>query len=372
MKSSSIAIIILSLLSSSTSAQWTMQVSGSTARLRGVCAVSDQVAWASGTGGTVLRTLDGGTTWDQKPVNVKDAETLDFRDIEAFDDRVACILSIGAGELSRIYRTEDGGATWITRHVNHEAEGFLDALAFWNNGLGLALGDPVKGRFVVMATDDGGKSWNQIASEGMPEALPGEGAFAASGTCLFVQGEGNAWFGTGGGRVFRSADWGRTWTVHETPIRAGNGSSGIFSIAFQNSKLGIAIGGDYKDAASGRQIVALTSDGGRAWREPQGPEPPGYRSAVTFLASSEGANLVAVGPEGTDMSNDAGESWRKLGDTGFHAVGFDRSGVGWAVGENGRIARFEAAKSRQITRPQHTGSNSDGPPVPHLRTPDLP
>ena len=358
-------VILLSLLSGSTSAQWSLQPSGSTARLRGVSVVNDQVAWASGTGGTVLKTLDGGNTWVRRPVNVTGGAedlVLDFRDIEAFDDRAACVLSIGAGELSRIYRTEDGGATWSLGYINHEPEGFLDALAFWNSGQGLALGDPVKGRFVVLTTDDEGKSWTPNASEGMPEALPGEGAFAASGTCLTVQGEGNAWFGTSAGRVFRSADGGRTWTVHQTPISAGNGSSGIFSMAFQNSQRGLAIGGDYKEPALGRHIVALTSDGGRTWRQPQGPEPPGYRSAVALLGSPDEGNLVAVGPEGTDTSSDGGETWRKLSDTGFHAVDFDHAGVGWAVGENGQIARFEAGQPREITKPKSPGSSTTDKP----------
>src|SRR5918993_404975 len=219
-------------------AGWVSQPSGTTARLRGLSVVDERVAWAGGSGGTVLRTVDRGKTWQRRVV--PDAEGLDFRDIEAFDESTAYALAIGAGELSRIYKTTDGGATWALRHVNRDPQGFLDALAFWDAEHGLALGDPVGGRFVILATDDGGESWSRIATEGMPEARPGEGAFAASGTCLVTQGGRNAWFGTGGGRVFRSTDRGRTWTAQETPIRAGNGTSGVFSLAFRDAEHGVA------------------------------------------------------------------------------------------------------------------------------------
>src|SRR5262249_26696310 len=157
--------------------------------------------------------------------------------------------------------------------------GFLDAFAFWDADHGLALGDPVDGRFEVMTTEDGGRTWKRPSPEGMPPALLGEGAFAASGSCLVVAGDGHAWFGAGGARpsrVSRPADKGRTWTVHETTVMAGPPSSGIFSLAFSDGDHGIAVGGDYKEPGRASHIVALTSDGGRTWRSPKGPEPGGY------------------------------------------------------------------------------------------------
>jgi photosystem II stability/assembly factor-like uncharacterized protein len=320
--------------------QWVVQPSRTTARLRGLSVVSAQVAWASGSGGTILRTTDRGRTWERK--TVPDTETLDFRDIEAFDDRSALVLSIGAGELSRIYRTTDGGSTWALQHINRDPEGFLDALAFWDGRHGLALGDPVGGRFVVLATDDGGKSWDRVAAEGLPEARPGEGAFAASGTCLAVHGDRHAWFGTGAGRVFRSADRGRTWTAHETPIRSGNGTSGIFSLAFRDTEHGVAVGGDYAEPGRADGNAAVTDDGGRTWRPPKHSGPAGYRSAVAYLPGAPSPSLVAVGPTGADSSGDGGETWAKLGDAGFHSVAPAGSRTAWAVGEEGAIGRLEA------------------------------
>ena len=176
----------------------------------------------------------------------------------------------------------------------------------------------------------------------MPEALPGEGAFAASGTCLVAQGSRNAWFGTGGRAGLPHAPTGAgPGRPTRRPIRAGGGSSGVFSLAFRDAEHGVAVGGDYKEPGRADRVAAVTSDGGRSWRSPQGSGPGGYRSAVAYLAGAQGPTLVAVGPTGADLSRDGGETWTRFGDTGFHAVGSAGMGAGWAVGEDGRIARFD-------------------------------
>lgn len=330
------------LLSAAANAQWVTQSSGTTVRFRGVSAVSDQIAWASGANGTFARTIDGGKTW--QAAIVPGAEKLDFRDIEAFDANTAYLLSIGPGEASRIYKTADGGKNWSLQFTNKNPKAFFDAIAFWDANNGLAVSDPVDGRFVVIRTSDGGKSWNPISPENMPSALEGEGAFAASGTCLIVQGKANVWFATGGAksaRVFRSSDNGKTWLVADTPIKTGNAASGIFSVAFKDSKLGIAVGGDYQKEKEASDHIAVTRDGGRNWMLLKNSGLTAFRSAITWIG---GANLIAVGPSGTDSSINDGANWTNLGSTGFHAFSFARKGrSGWAVGEKGSIARFTAS-----------------------------
>jgi photosystem II stability/assembly factor-like uncharacterized protein len=340
-------LLAVGLSGGSSQAQWTTQASGTKARLRGLCVVNDRVAWASGTGGTFLRTTDGGTTW--RAGAVLDASSLDFRDVHAVDADTAYLLSIGGGEQSRVFKTTDGGASWDPQYVNKKPKGFFDALAFWDADHGLALGDPVDGRFVVLTTEDGGKSWTPSPPEEMPPALPREGAFAASGTCLVVQGDNNAWFSTGGSvvsRVFRSMDRGRSWAAHETPIRAGKPSAGIFSLAFHDADHGIAVGGDYREPERAGHVLSLTSDGGQTWKLPTGQGPGGYRSAVAYVPGTRGRILVAVGPTDSDVSLDGGEDWRRLGTTGFHAVGFASPSAGWAVGEDGLVAKFEGVYFR--------------------------
>ncbi len=329
-------------LASELHAQWLPQQCATDARLRGLSVVDAQAAWASGTKGAFLRTSDGGKTW--KPGAVPGARDLDFRDVHALDGRTAHLLAIGAGDKSRIYRTTDGGETWVISFQNREPSGFLDALAFWNADHGIALGDPIDGRFMILTTDDGGASWQRQPGDALPPVIEGEGAFAASGTCLVAQGDRNVWFGTGGGkvaRVYRSVDRGRSWTVHETPVRAGNASSGIFSLAFRGEDVGIAIGGDYKRPEQADGIAARTADGGQSWSTIRGPGPRGYRSCVVIVPGTAGKSVVAVGPSGSDFSTDAGARWQPMGELGFHAVGFAGPiDAGWAVGDNGSIAKF--------------------------------
>src|SRR5262245_42127819 len=204
---------------------WTVQTSGVTARLRGVSAVDDRIAWASGNGGTVLRTSDGGATWQR--VAVPGAATLDFRDIDAIGADVAYVLSIGSGDSSRIYKTADAGKTWTLQFTNTDPKAFFDAMAFWDPNRGLAFSDSVDGKLVILRTDDGGKDWTRVPADNVPPAVDNEGAFAASGTNIAVFGRDQAWIGTSRSRVLHTADGGRTWTAVATPLATGP-STGIF------------------------------------------------------------------------------------------------------------------------------------------------
>jgi photosystem II stability/assembly factor-like uncharacterized protein len=333
-----LALAFLTITTTESSAQWIPQKSPTDARLRGLSVVNPSVAWCSGTKGTVLRTQDGGSTW--RSITVPSASDLDFRDIQAFDAQTAVLLSIGEGDKSRIYKTRDGGETWKLQYQNQDPKGFLDAIGFWDEQHGLAFGDPVDGRFVILATDDAAETWTPIPAQAMPPALPAEGAFAASGTCLVVDGTANAWFATGGAkvaRVFRSVDRGRTWTAHETPVIAGSASAGIFSLAFRDANHGVAVGGDYRNPDRSERTAAWTADGGITWISGEGPME--YRSGVVYRNDGLEPVVLAVGPMGTSRSKDEGRTWESLGQQGFHAVSAS-GGVVWAVGESGRIARF--------------------------------
>lgn len=332
------------LLTGIVSAQWLPQGSGTTVRLRGVSAVSSTVAWASGEKGTYARTLDGGKTWQTG--TVAGASELDFRDVDAFDANTAYLLSIGEGEKSRIYKTTDAGRSWALQYKSNRPEAFFDAMAFWDRFHGIAVSDPVGGRFLIISTSDGGKSWKEMPADGMPPSLPGEGAFAASGTCITVHGKGNVWFGTGGtggARLFSSKDGGRTWGVTTTPLVSGK-SAGVFSVAFWNAKRGVIVGGDYAQESDSKNNVAITNDGGRTWNLITGSIPGGYRSCVAFVPGASGPTLITVGPNGSEYSRDGGKSWLSIsadGNTnGYHSASFAGPNAGWAVGERGRIAKY--------------------------------
>lgn len=316
-------------------AQWQLQSAATDADFRGLSVVSDKVAWASGTKGTFIRTVDGGGTW--KVGHVPNAENLDFRDVEAFGENTAYLLSAGPGAASRIYKTTDGGRNWTQQFKMSDPRGFLDALAFWNERTGIALGDPVDGQFQLFTTEDGGANWQPLTPRNLPAALPDEGCFAASGTCLVTYGTHDVWFATGGAklaRVFHSSDRGQSWTVSETPVMAGVESAGIFSIAFRDASNGLIVGGDYRKPNETGVTGAITNDGGKSWTALDKPFP--FRSCAAWA----GDRWLVAGTNGADSAIDPVGAWKALDGGNFNSVAFGPNGSGWAVGPKGRIARI--------------------------------
>jgi photosystem II stability/assembly factor-like uncharacterized protein len=323
-------------------AQWQPQQSGTDAEFRGLVALSPTVVWASGTRNRVVHSTDGGKTW--KVDTIPTGSTLDLRAIVASSAGVAWALSAGPAEQgqAQIFHTDDG-VRWNKQYETSQKGVFLDALAFWDSRHGIALSDPVDGQLFILATDDGGQTWARVSATGATAVLPGEASFAASGTCLIVQGTSNVWIGTGGGpraRVFHSTDRGRSWSVAETPIHAGNAAAGIFSVAFRDAEHGIVVGGEYTKPKQAVDNVAVTTDGGRTWRLARGPLPAAYLSAVAYVPGTDGREFVAVGLAGTATSNDGGEGWVMVDTVAYNSVAFASRNDGWAAGPKGRIAKW--------------------------------
>jgi photosystem II stability/assembly factor-like uncharacterized protein len=319
---------------------WSLKDSGSDARFRGLAAVSRSTAWLAGSGGTVLLTGDGGRTW--RDVSPPEASGLEFRDVEAFGPRRAVVLAIGPGEESRIYRTEDAGATWTETFRNDVPEAFYNCVTFFDRANGLAVSDPVDGRFRILATADGGRSWRVLPDAGMPDAQEGEANFAASGQCLVSSGRSEVWTATGGAaraRVLHSSDRGRTWRESTAPIPAGDPARGVFGLAFRDRDHGLAVGGDYRPGEASPDAAATTGDGGHSWHAAVRPVAE-YRSGVAWLPHTRRAAL-AVGPTGTDLTLDAGRTWWTVDDGSYDTVDCAADLGCWAAGEQGRVARLE-------------------------------
>jgi len=318
---------------------WSVQTSGIDTNLRGVSAADNPdsngqhvVVWACGSNGVILFSNDLGKTW--KRLHVAGGDALDFRSVVAFDAKTALVMSSGEGEKSRIYKTIDGGETWKLEFTDKRPTFFLDALVC--NRDCYALSDPVDGKFVLVVAQNG-ENWKELPGDAMPAALPGEGAFAASGTALAMDNDGDLYFGTGGGksaRVFHSPDFGKTWTVADTPIASGNASSGIFSLVATPWAV-VVVGGDYKDPSRPSKVAAYSQDEGKTWTL-AAQQPGGYRSAVVALYGA----MLAVGPTGEDISEDFGAHWKKIGSLDLNAAFILDIYNGWAVGAKGTIARL--------------------------------
>jgi photosystem II stability/assembly factor-like uncharacterized protein len=318
---------------------FTVQTSNTHEDLRGLSAVSASIIWASGTHGTYLRTVDGGLIWTVG--QVAGAETLDFRDVEAFSAEEAYLLAAGPGEQSRIYKTSDGGKSWVLQFTNQEPKGFYDCMAFWDRDHGIALGDAIDGVFEITETGDGGAHWNPIPEPLRPHSLAEEGAFAASGTCIMAKADNLLWFVTGGNaaRVFRSSNRGNTWSAADVPITHQGASAGIFSIAVGSPSYVVVGGGDYKQAEKEGSTLAYSEDGGITWRAFE-IRPQFYFSAVA-LDPANSRHLLAVGSARAVYSDDIeNRAWRASWEMNLNAATFTAPGQALAVGPKGKVVRF--------------------------------
>lgn len=313
--------------------------SGENTSLRGMSVTSDEVAWVSGTNGSVGKTIDGGKSWQwMKPAGY---EKLDFRDIQAFDAKRAIIVN--AGSPAFILVTHDGGITWKETYKNLDSAIFLDGMDFWDEQNGMVFGDPIQNKMQLLRTEDGGAIWQDVSANLTSDMAVGEAGFAASGSTLKTLGKGKVWIATGGtvSNIYYSPNHGNSWEVFSCPIWAGESSTGAFSMDFYDGRNGVVVGGNYLKDKETKNNVLLTSDAGRTWKKPVQPV-SGYRSGVIYLNAK---TLVATGSSGTDVSTDGGENWFNISDANFNVI--QRSGSAKLVllaGNKGQIHKLVILK----------------------------
>ena len=315
------------------------QVSGTTSLLIAVSPVNERVVWVSGSRGTWVRTIDGGTTWTTG--RVPGADSLQFRDVHAVDANTAYLLSIGNGPQSRIYKTTDGGANWTSQFVNDEPKGFYDCMDFWDAQRGLVIGDAVEGKISMLRTEDGGAHWTKVPASSLPAAQPQEGSFAASGTCLVTGKGGHAWVvasTSSYGRLLHTSDYGRTWRVDTLPITTHEGS-GPQSVAFRDARHGMVLGGG-NNAVAGDVLIATTENGGASWVKRASPALARGVWGGVYVPNAKVPTVVAVGPSGAVFTRDEGMTWTAIDSNNYWSVGFASPNAGWAVGMNGRITKL--------------------------------
>jgi len=319
----------------------TVQQSHTTQLLQAVHAVNERVVWASGHGGVVLRTLDGGTTWQARPTPAGDS--LQFRDVHALNADTAWILSAGNGSASRIYRTTNGGASWSLQFINRDTAAFYDCLTFLDGNTGIAYSDASNNRTMLLRTGDAGATWGLLAQSVVPQPLPGEGAFASSGLCVVAASPTTAFVATGapGARLFRSRDAGKTWMVENTPFVRGT-VAGLTGLAFKDAMRGMAVGAniDRLRTDTSLSVVGVTDDAGRTWTMRPRPPLPGALSGVAWVPGAGSDVAVVVGFGGSFVTPDGGRTWQTLNNqvfTGVAAAGR----TAWIAGGGGQIVRLD-------------------------------
>jgi photosystem II stability/assembly factor-like uncharacterized protein len=350
-------------LASTISPALTPQVSGTTNRLEAIAPVDENVAWIAGVAGTVLRTTDGGATWQLRPV--PGAETLAFRDIHAVDADTAFILTNNGGPNARIYKTSDGGATWTLEFQSPIANTFYDCFAFWSPRRAIAIPDAENGHFDTVRMTDG-HTWANIGDQ-FPPGQPGEGLFPTSGNCVTTLGRRRAWAVLGGAdpsRVLVTDDGGDTWTSHPIPI-TGAPTSGGTNVIFRDRRHGIVAGGDVFAPTVQQNNVARSSDGGETWTLATPAPFPGAVYGLAYVPRGEPDDrddlgdgddrgddhncreradhpVIATGPGGAAWSRDEGDTWEALpGLTTYFTVELATRRTGWLAGSLGKIVRID-------------------------------
>lgn len=275
-----------------------------------------------------------GTIGNSGYINIKNRIILDtiIPNFRSVSHTSSAYFALSIENPALLFKIENTIPKLVYREDNDKV--FYDAMMFFDDSNGIAMGDPTENCLSVILTNDGGESWAKIPCDNLPEVSHGEAAFAASNTNIAIYNT-NAWIATGGtnARVFHTPDMGLTWNVYPTPIVQGTSTSGIYSIAFYNEMQGIICGGDFTDKFGKSANKALTFDGGKTWELVAENEAPFYVSCVQYIPNTNGKELMAVSTNGIYFSSDSGKSWKEISSESYYAIKFVSKNEAWLSGD---------------------------------------
>ncbi len=297
---------------------------------RGLSVVNDSVLWVSGTNATVGKSFDAGKTF--KWIKVKGFENIDFRDIEAFDDKTAIIMAVGAPAI--ILKTTDAGQHWNKVYENNSKGMFLDAMDFIDNENGIVVGDPINGKVFLAKTKNGGNTWKEVKEKKLHNMEEGEAFFAASGSNIKMLSKKKIIFVSGGKESHLFVDK----NVILLPFLKGITSSGANAIVAKDEKNWMIVGGDYTKKDTFEPNVFFTSDAGNTFLKPV-VLPRGYRSGVEYIDKD---SWIICGLSGVDISNDNGKTWLNISPNSFHVVKKAKNGAKIFLAGNNQIGIYNS------------------------------
>lgn len=305
---------------------------------RGLSVVDDKTIWVSGSNGTFARSIDGGKTFNY--TQLKGYSKSDFRDVEAFDDKRAIMMS--SGTPAYILKTIDGGLTWTEVYKNTDSAYFLDAMDFWDEKRGILVGDPINNHFVLLQTNDGGETWYELDTTQTPIAMEGEAVFAASGTSLRCWGKNEFGFVTGGKvarRIYKTT-FNSMFNTENIEFIHGKSSQGIFSQT--KSEIPFLVGGDYLcDSCENTNAIKLfwpkTKHESLTKSVITSNSKIGYHSCVESVFKDK---VIACGTRGVDIHL-GGTYWTLISSEPFHVVRKAKKGKAvFLAGPKGKIGKL--------------------------------
>lgn len=304
------------VLNGTVHAQWSEQTSGVSSLLFSVSAVSDNVVWACGESGKVLRTVDAGVTWTTV---TSPNSSLDFHCIQGIDAMNALVG--GSGFDGNVYKTVDGGATWTQTFF--QTGGFIDNLKEFHGfpGKYILHGDPVGGRWTIFISNDYGSTWDSTGyyyPAGPTEAGWNNSLFAATPTSTF-------WFGTNNTKLVQA------YTSGTFTDRATTGLTNSYAV-WGNDNNRLMAGGDLG--------LLYTVDQGATWTNTSAPGTGDISGIVGGRGTSK---WYFVRGSSVYYSADDGVTWGlnyTTTGTYFHMSLSPQGGNMWAVRSNGGISRY--------------------------------
>lgn len=299
--------------------------------IRAIETKGENEVWWAGSNGNYGYTKDGGKTWTIDSI-VMDTIKPQFRAL-AITDSAVLLMSIASPAY--VFRTINSGETWDTVYKETHPKAFYNCLKFYNNQIGIAVGDATDSCMSIIRTEDGGKTWVKSPCTDQLKVAVGEANFAASNTNISIH-KNHCWIATGGKktRVFYSNDYGLNWSNYRTPMVQGKTMTGIYSVDFYDAKNGVLIGGDWENKELNDSNKAITKDGGKTWQLLANKQPPDYQSCVQFHPSNK-STLISSGSIGMYLSTNSGTSWDTLTTNGFYTTRFNQSGNKiWVAGKN--------------------------------------
>ena len=311
--------------------------------IRAMSVPSEKVIWASGSKGMIAKSTNEGLSFEW--MQVKGYEKRDFRAMHAWNDQEVIIVAVAAPAI--ILKTIDGGASWDKVYENNDTSMFLDALNFSDANNGTVIGDPIDGRLFILTTNNKGATWVKIPNDYFKSDLNnGEAFFASSNSNLIHIGK-ELLFVTGG---LSSRLW-KNGVAESLPLLQGSSSTGANSIAISpNGNRIIIVGGDFaNDKLATQNIVGYDlfqdtknknlSDKKFNWKQIVLSNPNGYKSSIEFIDNNR---LITCGTSGVDISRNNGASWETISKEPFHIAKKHptKSGV-YLAGSGGRISFVE-------------------------------
>jgi photosystem II stability/assembly factor-like uncharacterized protein len=292
--------------------------------LRSVFSVNAKVSYAVGDDGEIVKTSDGGVTWQKQYPRI-----LNHWDSVFFTDELNG-WAVGESTLNQIIKTNDGGETWVQVPKTWQDSYYFSRVFFLNSKIGW-----ITSGSVILKTVDGGVSWKSMLQTG-----PYIGAYA-----VFFTDANTGWAADYFGAILKTTDGGATWKESYNVNTTSGQQSGYFhDINFINSNVGWAVGTN--------GLMVTTNDGGLSWSRKTGVNDDLWLNSIVFADANVGWALPLLFPSQYLFTTDGGKTWVKKNFTPnfAHVKSSVKDNKIISVGGNGQIITGAATSDTWIKR----------------------